>query len=267
MSAKNTQLVVQGYNINFIKDTDYISITDIAKRFGDLWLIDNWLRNKNTVEFLWVWERSNNPAFNSLEFEGIMKEAGLNRFSLSVKQWKERVNGIGVRAKTGLFWGTFAHVDIALEFASWVSPEFKYFILREFQRLKAEEAERLASGWDTKRVLAKVNYKIHTDAIKEHLIGRFDITNYVYANEADMLNMIVYGETHAEWTKKNKKAEGNQRDNGSVEQLVIMSNMETMNAFLIGQGKNRQERARILYEEAQRLSKSLISNKSIKKLK
>lgn len=162
-----------------------------------------------------------------------MSQAGLNRFRLSVKEWKERVNGIGVRAKTGLFGGTFAHIDIALEFASWVSPEFKYFILREFQRLKAEEAERLASGWDTKRVLAKVNYKIHTDAIKEHLIGTFDFTKYVYANEADMLNTIVYGETHSQWLKNNKKAEGNQRDNGTVDQLVIMSNLETMNAFFI----------------------------------
>lgn len=267
MTPKDTKLVVQGYAISFIKDTEYISLTDIAKRFGDLGLIDNWLRNKNTVEFLGVWERSNNPEFNSVEFDGIMNEAGLNRFRLSVKEWKQRVNGIGVKAKTGLFGGTYAHIDIALEFASWVSPEFKYFILREFQRLKTEEAERLASGWDTKRVLAKVNYKIHTDAIKANLLTAFSIDRFVYANEADMLNIIVYGESHAEWAKKNKNIEGNQRDNGTVEQLVVLSNLETINAMLIHQKKDKKERAQILYNEAQRLIKSLSKNTSIKKLK
>jgi len=268
MSPKDAKMIVQWYTIGISKDSDYISLTDIAKKFDDLGLIDNWLRNKNTVEFLWVWERMNNPEFNSLEFEGIMKEAGLNRFTLSVKKWKERVNWVGMKAKTGLFGWTYAHVDIALEFASWISPEFKYFIFKEFQRLKNEEAERLASWWSTKRILAKVNYKIHTDAIKDHLIWVFDFDRFVYANEADMLNVIVYWETHADWQKKNKWAEWNQRDNGSVDQLVVISNLETMNALLLSQGmKDRKERAKILYTEAQRLTQSLLSNKSIKKLK
>lgn len=267
MTPKDTKLVVQWYAISFVKDTEYISLTDIAKKFDDLALIDRWLRNQNTVEFLGVWERANNPDFNSVEFDRIMSAAGLNRFRLSVKEWKQKVNGIGVRAKTGLFGWTYAHIDIALEFASWVSPEFKYFILREFQRLKTEEAERLASGWDTKRVLAKVNYKIHTDAIKANLLTTFSIDRFVYANEADMLNIIVYGESHAEWTKKNKNIEGNQRDNGTVEQLVVMSNLETINAMLIHQKKDKEERARILHDEAQRLIKSLTDNKSVKKLK
>jgi len=152
-----------------------------------------------------------------------------------VKEWNQKVGGIGLRARAGIFGGTYAHIDIALEFASWVSPEFKLFIIKEFQRLKQEENEKLASGWDTKRVLAKVNYKIHTDAIREHLIGKFSFEKYVYASEADMLNIIVYGEIHAEWKKKNPKVEGNQRDNGTVEQLVVMANLESINAMLIGQ--------------------------------
>lgn len=266
--TKNTQLIVQWYSITYLKENDYISITDIAKRFGDVWLIDNWLRNKNTVEFLWVWEKLNNPEFNSLEFEGIMKESGLNRFSLSVKTWNQKVNGIGVRARAWIFWWTYAHIDIALEFASWVSPEFKLYIIKEFQRLKTEESEKLESWWEIKRTLSKINYRIHTDAIKEHLVWTFGIKSWKYATEADMLNEIVYWETAKEWKNKNSKIEWNQRDNGTVEQLVVMANLESINAMLISQWiKEIWKRAEILYEEAQRQFTRLLNNPSTKKLK
>lgn len=266
--TKNAQLIIQWYSINFLKETDYISLTDIAKRFWDLWLIDNWLRNKNTIEFLWVWERLNNKEFNSVEFDGIMIQSGLNRFRLSVKEWGQKVNGIWIRAKTGIFGWTYAHIDIALEFASWVSPEFKLYILKEFQRLKAEEAERLESWWDTKRTLAKVNYQIHTDAINEHLIWPFTVKSWKFASEADMLNKIVYWETAKEWKDKNPKSEWNQRDNGNIEQLVVIANMESINAMLISQWMiDIGKRAEILYTEAQRQFARLINNPSTKNLK
>lgn len=266
--VKNTQLIVQWHTITYLKENDYISLTDIAKRFGDVGLIDNWLRNKNTVEFLWVWERLNNPEFNSVEFDGIMKESGLNRFRLSVKEWSQKVNGKWLRAKAWIFGWTYAHVDIALEFASWVSPEFKLYIIKEFERLKAEESARIESGWDTKRTLAKVNYKMHTDAIKEHLVWAFWIKSWKYATEADMLNKIVYWKTAKEWEQENPKAEWNQRDNWSVEQLVVIANLESINAMLISQWiENINERAKILYEEAQRQFTRLLNNPSTKNLK
>ena len=268
MPPKNLTLNVQGHEIRFVHDTDFISLTDIAKRFGDVGLIDNWLRNKNTVEFLGVWEELNNPDFNSLEFEGIMKQSGLNRFSLSVKEWNQKVNGIGLRAKAGIFGGTYAHADIALEFASWVSPEFRLFLIKELQRLKREESEREESGWNVNRVLTKINYRIHTDAIRDNLAGTFAFGSYVYANEADMLNKIVYGKTHKEWKDtEGKTKEGNQRDNGTVEQLVVMASLEAINAMLIDQKKSREERERTLYEEARKQMGRLLKNPSIKKLK
>ena len=268
MTKKDSQIVVQWHPISFVKDTDFISLTDIAKRFDDLGLIDSWLRNKNTVEFLGAWERLNNPNFNSVEFDRIMMESGLNRFRLSVKEWNKRVNWIGLRARAGIFGGTYAHINIALEFASWVSPEFKLFVLTEFERLKTEEAERVSSGWNTKRVLAKINYKMHTDAIKANLTSMFTIDRLIYANEADMLNLIVYGETASTWKDKNKDVEWNQRDNWSVEQLILMANLESINSMLIHQKKERKERAEILYAEAKRQMANLLgdNNKSVKKL-
>lgn len=267
--VKNQQIVVQWHNISFLKDTDYISITDIAKKFWDSGLIDNWLRNKNTVEFLGVWERLNNPDFNSVEFDGIMKESGLNRFRLSVKEWNQKVNGIWLRARAGIFGWTYAHKDIALEFASWVSPEFKLYIIKEFERLKEEEAERLETGWDTKRVLAKVNYRIHTDAVKEHLVGIFPWKKYMYGSEADMLNKIIFGKTAKEWLAENpdKKWE-NQRDYATAEELVVLANLEYHNSHLLDNGiKEQEKRAEILYNEAQRQFAKLIKNPTIKKLK
>lgn len=267
--SKNQQIIVQGHNISFMKDTDYISLTDIAKKFWDLKLIDNWLRNKNTVEFLGVWEKLNNPDFNSLEFEGIMMQSGLNRFNLSVKEWNQKVNGIWLRARAGIFGWTYAHKDIALEFASWVSPEFKLYTIKEFERLKEEEAERLATWWDTKRVLAKVNYQIHTDAIQKHLAGKFEWKRWVYGSEADMLNKIIFGKTAKEWQAENpdKKWE-NQRDYATAEELIVLANLEYHNSHLLNSGiKEQEKRAEILYNEAQRQFANLLNNPTVKKLK
>lgn len=271
MKTQHSQLLVQWQEINFSLDSEYLSLTDLAKKFSESpeKAIENWIRNKDTIEFLWLWEILNNPDFKPPEFEGFRNEAGTNRFLMSPTKWIKATNAQWIRVRSGrFFWGTSAHIDIALEFASWIDPRLKLYIIKEFQRLKAEEAERLATGWDTKRILAKVNYKIHTDAIKQHLIGTFDIGRFVYANEADMLNIIVYGESSAEWAKKNKGAEWNQRDNGTIEQLVIISNMETMNAFLISQWTtDRNKRAKILHSEAKKMAENLINNSSIKKLK
>jgi hypothetical protein len=205
-------------------------------------LIENWLRNKNTIEFLSIWEQMYNPDFNSLEFEGIRNMAGLNRFIMSVKQWTERTNSRGIIAKAGRYGGTFAHKDIAFEFASWVSPQFKLYLIREFQRLKDEEAKRL--GWSAKRELAKINYHIHTDAIKEHLIPK-ELTlkqaSIIYADEADVLNVALFGITAREWRDKNPDKKGNIRDYASIK-LICLSNMENINAVLITDEVSQKDR-------------------------
>jgi hypothetical protein len=206
-------------------------------------LIEKWLRNKNTIEFLGIWEELYNPDFNSPEFEGIKNQAGLNRFVLSVKQWVEKTNSTGIIAKAGRYGGTYAHKDIAFEFASWVSPKFKLYLLKEFQRLKEEEQNQWK--WSAKRELAKINYLIHTDAIKEHLIPETiskKQASVIYANEADVLNVALFGKTAKEWREKHPKLKGNIRDHAHLNELICLSNLENINALLINENIKQSER-------------------------
>lgn len=242
------KLEVQGKEISLVLHLgeDYISLTDMVRDIDNgVVLIEKWLRNKNTIEFLGIWEEINNPDFNSPEFGGIKGEAGLNRFALSVKQWIERTGAKGLTAKAGRYGGTYAHRDIAFEFASWVSPRFKLYLIKEFQRLKTEESQRLKQGWDFQRALAKVNYGIHTEAIKAALLPpRVSGAQAcaVYASEADLLNVSLFGKTAAQWRALNQGVKGNIRDYATLEQLVVLSNLESVNAMLIQQGLPQGER-------------------------
>jgi len=256
MSNKKKQsILVQGTPIRIVKkeDKDFLSLTDMVKNFdGGNALIEQWLRNKNTIEFMGVWEKMYNPNFNSLEFEGIKNEAGTNRFYLSAKKWIKNTNSIGIVAKTGRYGGTYAHKDIAFEFGSWLSPEFKLFLIVEFQRLKEEESKSLE--WDVRRVLSKINYRLHTDAVKEFLVPiKIDSNKYastIYASEADLLNLAVFGMTAKEWRNLNPKLKGNIRDNTTPEQLLILANIENLNAQFIKEGIEQKERLEQLNEIA-----------------
>ena len=252
-----------------IDDEDYISLTDMVRNIENgLALIEKWLRNKNTIEFLGIWEEMYNPDFNSLEFEGIKNEAGLNRFVLSVKQWVEKTNSIGIVAKAGRYGGTYANKDIAFEFASWVSPYFKLYLIKEFERLKEEEQKKL--GWDIKRNLAKINYRIHTDAIKNNLIPEKlpkEKINFIYANEADILNMALFGMTAKEWRDENPNLKGNIRDYADISQLVCLSNLENLNAVFINEGMKQSERLEKLNSIAIEQMKILSEAETVKKLK
>jgi hypothetical protein len=271
---KKQTINVKGAEITVLSQNqqDYISLTDMARNFEDgVVLIEKWLRNKNTIEFIGIWEQLYNPDFNSPEFEGIKNEAGLNRFTLSVKKWIEKTRAIGLMAKTGRYGsGTFAHKDIAFEFGSWLSPEFKLYLIKEFQRLKEEEyrAKELPE-WSFQRTLAKVNYKIHTDAIKDRLIPQ-RITkaraNAIYANEADLLNVALFGITAGEWRQDNPDKAGNMRDYATLEQLVVLSNLESINAVLIHQGSEQPERLRQLNGIAISQMKSLLGAGALKRL-
>ena len=240
------KIIVENTEITVVEidEKDYISLTDMVKSIENgLALIEKWLRNKDTIEFLGIWEEMYNPSFNSPEFEGIKNAAGLNRFILSVKQWIEKTNAIGIMAKAGRYGGTYAHKDLAFEFASWVSPQFKLYLLREFQRLKEEEQKQL--GWSAKRELAKINYHIHTDAIKQNLIPQ-KLTpaqiSIIYANEADVLNVALFGITAKEWRELNPDLKGNIRDYATINQLICLSNMENLNAVFINEGISQKER-------------------------
>lgn len=227
-----------------IEEKDYISLTDMVRNIDNgLVLIEKWLRNKNTIEFVGIWEEMYNPKFNVDEYHNIMSEAGLNRFAMSVKQWTNRTNSKGIVAKAGRYGGTYAHKDIAFEFASWVSPQFKLYLLKEFQRLKEEEQKQM--GWSAKRELAKINYRIHTDAIKQNLIPE-ELTkqqiSLVYANEADVLNVALFGKTAKEWRDANPDKKGNIRDYSSINELICLSNMENINAVLINDGISQSDR-------------------------
>ncbi len=271
--AKNKTITVKGTEIRiFQKDKiDFISLTDMVKGFEDgVVLIEKWLRNKNTIEFIGIWEEINNPDFNSPEFGGIKNEAGLNRFTLSAKKWIEKTNAIGIIAKTGRYGsGTFAHKDIAFEFGSWLSPEFKLYLIKEFQRLKEEENDRLQLTWNLQRTLAKVNYRIHTDAIKEliipKLVGSHE-TNLVYASEADLLNVALFGKTAQQWRTENPDSKGNVRDDATIEQLVVLSNLESMNAVFIHNGLSQSERLVQLNQMAITQMKSLLQHELAKKI-
>jgi len=254
-----------------VDEKDYISLTDMVRNLENgLSLIEKWLRNKNTIEFIGIWEKMYNPDFNSPEFEGIKNEAGLNRFVLSVKQWVEKTNSKGILAKAGRYGGTYAHKDIAFEFASWVSPQFKLYLLKEFQRLKEEENANLKLEWNLQRTLSKINYKIHTDAIKESLIPS-ELSNqqisFIYANEADLLNVALFGMTAKQWRERFPDNEGNIRDSATLEQLVVLSNLESINALLIQQNLPQNERLIQLNKVAIAQMKSLVESKSINKLK
>lgn len=229
-----------------IQDEDYISLTDIA-RYKDSertdYIIQNWLRNRNTVEFLGIWERLNNPAFKPIEFDGIRNQTGLNSFVLTAKRWTEATGAIGITSKAGRYGGTYAHKDIAFEFASWVSVEFKLYLIKEFQRLKEDERKTL--GWDIRRNLAKINYRIHTDAIQQHLIPATlstKQTSLVYASEADVLNLALFGQTAAQWREANPGNKGNMRDEATMSQLVCLSNLENLNALFIAEGLPQSQR-------------------------
>ncbi|MBX7207158.1 MAG: KilA-N domain-containing protein [Verrucomicrobiaceae bacterium] len=238
--AKST-IEVQGVAVSILteRQDDYICLTDIA-RFKDAertdYLISNWLRNRDTIEFLGIWERLNNPAFNPIEFDGIRIHAGLNSFVLTAKQWIERTGAVGIVSKAGRYGGTYAHKDIAFEFASWISVEFKLYLIKEFQRLKEDEGRRLSLAWNLNRTLSKLNYRIHTDAIKEHLIPP-EVTPaqaaMTYASEADLLNVALFGRTARQWRDANPKLDGNMRDHATIEQLLVLANLESLNAELI----------------------------------
>jgi len=270
---KNRTINVKGTEVTIATrhEQDYISLTDMVKNFdGGSALIEQWLKNKDTVLFLGVWEQLNNPGFNSLEFEGIKNEAGRNSFYLSTKKWINATSAIGLHAKAGRYGGTYAHRDIAFEFGSWLSPEFKLYLIKEFQRLKDEEARSRSLEWNFQRTLAKVNYKIHTDAIKERLIPprlTKTQTNTVYASEADLLNVALFGVTAAEWRKANPGQTGNMRDAATLEQLVVLSNLESINAVLIHQGLAAPERLTQLNTIAITQMRSLIGMDTVGKLR
>jgi hypothetical protein len=264
------KISVLGTDISYYQknEHDYISLTDMVRNIENgLALIEKWLRNKNTIEFLGIWEEIYNPVFNSPEFEGIKNQAGLNRFVLSVKQWVEKTNSKGIIAKAGRYGGTYAHKDIAFEFASWISPQFKLYLIKEFQRLKDDERKQL--GWDIRRNLAKINYRIHTDAIKENLIPP-ELTsrqiNLVYASEADVLNMALFGMAAKEWRDSHPDQKGNIRDYANVSQLVCLSNLENLNALFIQENLPQAQRLRKLNQIAIQQMKLLTDSAGIKRL-
>lgn len=264
--VKDTEITVLTHN-----KTDLISLTDMTFRFKEgSGLIGKWITNKNTIEYLGIWEKINNSDFNYTEFGVIENESGVNRFIMSAGQWISRTNATGLIVKHGRFGGTYAHKDIAFHFAMWLSPEFQIFLVKEFQRLKDDENNRLKLEWNLQRTLAKVNYHIHTDAIKENLIPaqltRQQI-NSVYATEADLLNMALFGKTAKEWREENPNADGNIRDIATLEQLVVLSNLESINAVLIRQSLPQSERLMQLNSIAITQMKSLVNNINLKKLK
>ncbi len=249
---------------------DYISLTDMAKSQLQEAIIIKWLSLKSTIEYLGEWEALYNPAFNYTEFGTIKNMAGSNNFVLSVKQWIAQTEAIGITAKAGRYGGTYAHKDIAFHFGMWISPKFQLLLVKEYQRLKADENERLKLEWNLQRTLAKVNYRIHTDAIKENLIPKElpkEQINFVYADEADMLNMALFGKTARQWRFENQKKEGNIRDYATIEQLVVLSNMESINSVLIHQGLSQNLRLGQLNKIAISQMKSLLQNNNLKKLK
>ena len=265
LSVLNREIAVQTLN-----EQDYICLTDIARYKGpdatdDL--IRNWIRNRNTVEFLGIWEHLNNPDFNPVEFDGFRRQAGLNSFTLTPKQWIEKTNAIGIISKAGRYGGTYAHKDIAFEFAAWISVEFKLYLIKEFQRLKEQERHQL--GWDIRRNLAKINYRIHTDAIQEKLVPpelTAAQTNLVYASEADVLNMALFGMTAKQWRDSHSGEKGNIRDYADVSQLVCLSNLENLNALFIREGISQAERLGKLNQIAIQQMRLLTDDSRIKRL-
>ncbi len=256
--AKRSTITVQGLDIRLFsnKKEDYISLTDLAKKANSRSeiIIQNWMRTRNTVEFLGVWEQLHNTIFNHIEFDVIRSKTGLSSFVLSISHWVEKTGAVGILAKPGRYGGTYAHKDIALEFCSWLNPAFKLYVVKEFQRLKLEESKTKSLDWDLKRTLAKVNYRIHTDAIKSHLIPfRIEKTHeamLVYASEADLLNIALFSMTAKQWREQNPDVKGNIRDSATSEQLLVLANMENLNAEYIKEGLPKKQRLKKLNQVA-----------------
>ena len=248
---------------------DYISLTDMLKAKDGEFFISDWLRNRNTVEFLGIWEGMFNPNFNYGEFAIIKSQVGLNSYKISVKEWVEKTNAIGLTAQAGRYGGTYAHKDIAFEFGMWISPEFKLYLIKEYQLLKEDENSKLSLEWNVHQVLSKVNYKIHTDAIKANLISN-ELTSaqigITYANEADILNVALFGKTAKEWRNENPYTKGNIRDYATIEQLIVMVNLENMNANLIESGVQQQQRLIELNKIARKQLETFLNNNTVKKL-
>jgi len=268
IQAKGLQITVH----STVNQADYLSLTDIAKYKSDMPadVVKNWMRSRETIEFLGLWEQLNNPDFKLVEFDQFRIAAGRNAFVLPPQKWIEATNAIGLRSKSGRHGGgTFAHVDIAMEFASWVSPEFKLYIIKDYRRLKTDESHRLALDWSAKRELSKINYRIHTDAIKEYLLPK-DLTpqqiNFTYASEADMLNVALFGVTAKQWREQYPDATGNIRDNADIYQLIVLVNLESMNAELIKQGMAQKERLTYLNKMAIEQMRSLINSAAVQRL-
>lgn len=252
---KTSILIVQGKEITLttINDTDYISLTDMIKSEEGEDHIRNWMRNKNTIEFLGIWETLNNPDFKGVEFDTFLNEAGFNRFNMTPRKWIESTNAIGIVSKAGRNGGTYAHKDIAIEFASWISPVFKLYLIREYQRLIEHERSELALSWNIKRLLSKANYHIHTDAIKNIILSKLNISQMkqgiIYASEADLLNLALFGSTAKQWQEANPELSKtmNIRDTATINQLIVLSNIESLNAVLIKQGITKEDRLSILH--------------------
>ncbi|HVE43779.1 MAG TPA: KilA-N domain-containing protein [Gammaproteobacteria bacterium] len=269
---KKVTINVQGTAISILSqdEEDYICLTDMAKKFGGEDLIHNWMRNRNTLEFLGIWEQMHNPSFKGVEFDTFKTEAGLNSFRMTPKKWTETTRAVGIQSRAGRYaGGTYAHKDIAFEFGSWLSPEFKLYLIKEFQRLKEDENRRLSLDWNLNRTLSKLNYRIHTDAIKAHIIPTLvsqEQVNYIYANEADVLNVALFGQTAKEWRDANPNQEGNMREYATIEQLLVLANIEAMNAEFIRMGLSQSDRLKKLNEIAIAQLKSLTAHSGIRKL-
>jgi hypothetical protein len=268
------QLDVNGSSIHFYstKSNDYLSLTDIARSKDSVrsdYILQNWMRNRSTIEFIGLWELFYNPDFNSIEFDGIKNQSGSNSFSLTPKRWIETTSAIGIVSKSGRNGGTFAHIDIAFEFATWLSASFKFYLIREYQKLKDEENKRNQIEWSIHRVFAKINYRIHTDAIKTGIIPKL-ITKLqiqsVYSSEADLLNVALFGKTAREWRDNHPSQQGNIRDEATLEQLLVLANLESLNAEFIRMGFSQSERLTRLNQTAIYQMKALVDNPSIKAL-
>ena len=275
MAGTKLKLHAKGHEISVIAyedHQDYISLTDIAKQKNPdapADIIKNWLRSRSTIEFLGLWESLNNSDFKLVEFDQFKNESGSNSFVLSPKKWIDSTNAIGITSRAGRYGGTYAHIDIAFEFASWISPEFKLYIIKDYQRLREDEAYRLSKDWDLRRQLSKTNYRIHTDSIKENLINNKlskKQIGFTYADEADVLNVALFGLTAKEWRSKNPDKDGNMRDYASIEELIVMSNLESMNAQFIYEKIPQSERLEKLNKMARFQLESLLNNASLKKI-
>jgi hypothetical protein len=269
INAKGLEITV----ITDVNQNDYISLTDLAKyknMDAPNIVIQNWLRRRSTIEYLGLWEIMNNKKFKPLEFEGFKNEAGANAFTLSPKQWINKTNAIGIRSAAGRYGGTFAHADIAMEFMTWLSPEFKLYVIKDYQRLKHSESYKNKIEWNIRRELAKTNYSIHTAAIKENLIPS-ELTDeqkrFKYADEADILNIALFGKTAKQFKKEHPDLDGNQRDNASIEQNIIMANLESLNAVLIYQKFSQSDRLKILRDMAIKQLEAIMNKKSVEKIK